>query len=109
MTVRPKRCGGFKEANQSMKSRVPEVLCPALFTVISQPLLNAANSPNALGSSLQTQEKEIATAFRQVSDGKLVEVGALLGNRYDIGLLRIFRAFAARTPGAAVSQPPQSA
>src|SRR5881397_1538541 len=55
-----------------------------------------------------TQEKEIATAFRQVSDGKLVEVGALLGNRYDIGLLRIFRAFAARTRGAAVSQPPQS-
>jgi ATP-dependent DNA helicase RecQ len=56
-----------------------------------------------------TQEKEIAAAFRQVSDGKLVEVGALLGNRYDIGLLRIFRAFAARTRGAAVSQPPQSA
>ncbi len=56
-----------------------------------------------------TQEKEIVAAFHQVSDGKLVEVGALLGNRYDIGLLRIFRAFAARTRGAAVSQPPQSA
>ncbi|PYK48455.1 MAG: DNA helicase RecQ [Verrucomicrobia bacterium] len=43
-----------------------------------------------------TQEKEIAAAFSQVSDGKLVDVSALLGNRYDIGLLRIFRAFAAR-------------
>src|SRR2546425_591272 len=56
-----------------------------------------------------TQEKEIAAAFRQVSDGKLVDVSALLGNKYDVGLLRIFRAFAARTRGAAVSQPPQSA
>jgi ATP-dependent DNA helicase RecQ len=46
-----------------------------------------------------TQEKEIAAAFHQVSDGKLVDVNALLGNRYDIGLLRIFRAFAARTQG----------
>ncbi|MGH7983441.1 MAG: RecQ family ATP-dependent DNA helicase, partial [Candidatus Udaeobacter sp.] len=43
-----------------------------------------------------TQEKEIAAALHQVSDGKLVDVSALLGNRYDIGLLRIFRAFAAR-------------
>ena len=43
-----------------------------------------------------TQEKEIAAAFRQISDGKLVDVSALLGNRYDIGLLRIFRAFAVR-------------
>jgi hypothetical protein len=48
-----------------------------------------------------TQEKEIAAAFRQVSDGKLVDVSALLGNKYDVGLLRIFRAFAARTRGAA--------
>src|SRR6059058_746506 len=42
------------------------------------------------------QEKEIAAAFHQVSNGKLVDVSALLGSRYDIGLLRIFRAFAAR-------------
>jgi hypothetical protein len=42
------------------------------------------------------QEKEIAAAFRQTSDGKLVHVSALLGNEYDIGQLRIFRAFAAR-------------
>jgi ATP-dependent DNA helicase RecQ len=42
------------------------------------------------------QEKEIAAAFHQVRYGKLVDVSALLGNRYDIGLLRIFRAFAAR-------------
>jgi ATP-dependent DNA helicase RecQ len=42
------------------------------------------------------QEKEIAAAFRQISDGKLVDVSALLGNKYDIGLLRIFRAFATR-------------
>ncbi|PYJ21390.1 MAG: DNA helicase RecQ [Verrucomicrobia bacterium] len=42
------------------------------------------------------QEKEIAAGFRQISDGKLVDVCALLGNKYDIGQLRIFRAFAAR-------------
>jgi len=42
------------------------------------------------------EEKEIAAAFRQISDGKLVDVSVLLGNKYDIGLLRIFRAFAAR-------------
>src|SRR5262249_55598307 len=44
-----------------------------------------------------TQQKEIAAAFHQVRDGKLVDVSALLGNRYDIGLLKVFRAFAART------------
>jgi ATP-dependent DNA helicase RecQ len=42
------------------------------------------------------QEKEIAAAFRQISDGKIVDVCALLGNEYDIGQQRIFRAFAAR-------------
>ena len=42
------------------------------------------------------QEKEISAAFRQIRDGKAVDVSALLGNKYDIGLLRIFRAFAAR-------------
>ena len=42
------------------------------------------------------EEKEIAAAFQQISDGKLVDVSALLGNKYDIGLLRIFRAFATR-------------
>jgi ATP-dependent DNA helicase RecQ len=37
------------------------------------------------------QEKEIAAAFRQVANGTLVDVSALLGGKYDIGLLRIFR------------------
>jgi ATP-dependent DNA helicase RecQ len=37
------------------------------------------------------QEKEIAAAFRQVANGALVDVSALLGGKYDIGLLRIFR------------------
>src|SRR5436853_176203 len=45
-----------------------------------------------------TQEKEIAAAFQQVSDGKLVDVSALLDNKYDIGLLRIFRALGTREP-----------
>jgi len=45
-----------------------------------------------------TQKQEIAAAFHQVSDGKLVDVSALLGNRYDIGLLRIFRALGTREP-----------
>jgi ATP-dependent DNA helicase RecQ len=40
------------------------------------------------------QEKEIAAAFRQIADGTLIDVSALLGNKYDIGELRIFRAFA---------------
>jgi ATP-dependent DNA helicase RecQ len=42
------------------------------------------------------QEKEIGTAFRQVTDGKLVDVSGLLGGKYDMGQLRIFRAFAGR-------------
>jgi len=37
------------------------------------------------------QEKEIAAVFRQVPNGTLVDVSALLGGKYDIGLLRIFR------------------
>jgi hypothetical protein len=37
------------------------------------------------------EEKEIAVAFRQVSNGTLVDVSALLGGKYDVGLLRIFR------------------
>jgi ATP-dependent DNA helicase RecQ len=37
------------------------------------------------------QEKEISAAFRQVANGTLVDVSALLGGKYDIGLLRIFR------------------
>jgi hypothetical protein len=42
------------------------------------------------------QEKEIAAAFRQVIDGKLTNVNALLGGNYDIGELRMFRAFSTR-------------
>ena len=42
------------------------------------------------------QEKEIAAAFRQVIDGKLTNVNALLGGNYDIGELRVFRAFSTR-------------
>ena len=37
------------------------------------------------------QEKEIAAGFRQVANGTLVDVSALLGGKYDICLLRIFR------------------
>jgi ATP-dependent DNA helicase RecQ len=43
------------------------------------------------------QENEIAAAFRQISNGKLVDVSAFLRNKYDVGLLRIFCAFAARS------------
>jgi len=43
------------------------------------------------------QEKEIAAAFRQIPDGKLVNVSALLGGKYDIGLLRIFGKLAVQT------------
>jgi ATP-dependent DNA helicase RecQ len=39
------------------------------------------------------QEKEIAAAFERISDGRLVDVSTLLGGKYDIGELRIFRAF----------------
>jgi len=37
------------------------------------------------------QEKEIAAAFHQIPAGTLTDVSAILGNKYDIGLLRIFR------------------
>jgi ATP-dependent DNA helicase RecQ len=40
------------------------------------------------------QEKEIAAAFGEISDGKLTDVSALLGGKYDIGALRVFRALA---------------
>jgi len=43
------------------------------------------------------QEAEIAAAFRQIADGTLIDVSALLGNKYDIGELRIFRVFATRS------------
>jgi ATP-dependent DNA helicase RecQ len=43
------------------------------------------------------QEKEIAAAFRRVPNGALVDVSALLGGKYDIGLLRIFRALATQS------------
>jgi ATP-dependent DNA helicase RecQ len=42
------------------------------------------------------QEKEIAAAFRQITDGKLVDVSALLGGKYEMDQLRIFRALAGR-------------
>jgi hypothetical protein len=43
------------------------------------------------------QRNEIAVAFRKVTDGKLTDVSAVLNGKYDIGVLRIFRAFAARS------------
>jgi ATP-dependent DNA helicase RecQ len=43
------------------------------------------------------QEKEISAAFRQISDGKLTDVSALLGGKYDMGELRVFRAFTAHS------------
>jgi ATP-dependent DNA helicase RecQ len=43
------------------------------------------------------QEKEIATVFGRVPDGSLIDIAAILGNAYDIGLLRIFRAMHATT------------
>ncbi|PYJ20643.1 MAG: DNA helicase RecQ, partial [Verrucomicrobia bacterium] len=45
------------------------------------------------------QEKEIEAAFRQVPDGRVVDVSPLLGGKYDIGLLRIFRQLAAQPHG----------
>ena len=41
------------------------------------------------------QEKEITARLSRSQLGQLVDVAACLGNKYDIGLLRIFRAFAA--------------
>jgi len=50
------------------------------------------------------QEKEIAAAFRQAIDGKLTDISALLAGKYDIGELRLFRAFAAMRFGRALSR-----
>jgi len=70
-------------------------------TVYSQ-LLAAIECGKIVGQSRDrfftpAQENEITAAFRQISDGKLVDVSAFLGNKYDVGLLRIFCAFAARS------------
>ena len=54
---------------------------------------------------MASQREEIESAFRQINNGKLVDVSAFLGNRYDIGLLRIFRAFAARDAVAGGDDP----
>jgi ATP-dependent DNA helicase RecQ len=43
------------------------------------------------------EEKEIAAALWQISDGRLTDVNALLGGRYDMGQLRVFRLFRARS------------
>jgi ATP-dependent DNA helicase RecQ len=43
------------------------------------------------------QENEIAAAFRQAPHATLTDISALLGGKYDIGLLRIFRALKQRT------------
>jgi ATP-dependent DNA helicase RecQ len=48
------------------------------------------------------EEKEIAAAFHQIPGGTLTDISAILSNKYDIGLLRIFRA---TTQGRAASQP----
>jgi ATP-dependent DNA helicase RecQ len=50
------------------------------------------------------QEKEIGAAFRQAIDGKLTDISALLGGKYDMGELRVFRAFATRRFGRALSR-----
>jgi ATP-dependent DNA helicase RecQ len=50
------------------------------------------------------QEKEIGAAFRQVIDGKLTDISALLGGKYEIGELRVFRAFATRRFGRALTK-----
>jgi len=49
------------------------------------------------------QEQQIAAAFRQIPDGTLTDVSAVLGGKYDIGLLRIFRALAARSSQGAMA------
>jgi len=51
------------------------------------------------------QEKEIAAAFRCVPDGSLTDIAVTLGNTYDIGLLRIFRATRTRADGYSAVTP----
>ena len=46
----------------------------------------------------------VAAAFRQVIDGTLTDNSALLAGKYDIGELRVFRAFAAMRFGRASSR-----
>jgi len=41
-----------------------------------------------------SEQEEIAGAFRQTTNGNLGDVSALLGGKYDIGALRMFRALA---------------
>jgi hypothetical protein len=46
----------------------------------------------------------VAAPFRQVIDGTLTDISALLGGNYDIRELRVFRAFAARRFECALSR-----
>jgi hypothetical protein len=93
MTERLKHCAGSKGAKPSRKSRARGALCAARFTIIFWARSNAATSPQAREQLFTSaQEKEIAAAFRQVPDGTLVDISALLGGKYDILLLHIFSA-----------------
>src|SRR6266498_902419 len=106
MTAKPKHCVVFVKVNRWMKSHarvgfVRSTIYGHLIAAIECGKIGPESWDRFFTSA---QEKEIAAAFRQVIDGKLSDISALVGGKYDIGELRVFRAFTARRFGRALSR-----
>jgi ATP-dependent DNA helicase RecQ len=97
-TLRRFEAGESVEQISCARGFVPSTIYSHLLAAIECGKLSAARER----FFTPTQENEIDRAFRQVSGGTLVDVSGVLGGKYEIGLLRIFRAFAARSKQEAI-------
>jgi ATP-dependent DNA helicase RecQ len=93
-TLRRFRCGDSVDEIARGRGFVPSTIYGHLVTAIECGKIVPRSRDRFFTSA---QEKEIAAAFRQISDGKLTDVSALLGGKYDMGELRVFRAFTAHS------------
>jgi DNA-binding CsgD family transcriptional regulator len=92
-TLRRFRCGDSVDEIARARGFVPSTIYGHLVTAIECGKIVPQSRDRFFTPA---QEKEIAAAFRQISDGKLTDVSALLGGKYDMGQLRVFRAFTTR-------------
>jgi ATP-dependent DNA helicase RecQ len=107
-SLRPRRSAGLNESQRETLRRfqtgesVEQIACARGFvrSTIYDHLLAAIECGKIADARQRffapAQEKEIAAAFLQAPEATLTDVSALLGGKYDIGLLRIFRTLAAR-------------
>ena len=93
-TLRRFQAGESVEQIAQARGFVPGTIYTHLVAAIECGKLDAKSRARFFSAA---QESEIAAAFHQIAGGKLVDVSALLRGKYDIGALRLFRAFAAQT------------